>query len=61
MKREDLRKVEFRDLNGNLRNGFFHQWVLMKDDVIIGLVEDEKGFMHKVHALNIRFIKESEV
>ncbi len=61
MKREDLRKVEFRDLNGNLRNGFFHQWVLMKDDVIIGLVEDEKGFMRIIQTKHIRFIKESEV
>lgn len=59
MKREDLRKVEFKDLNGNLRNGFFHQWLVVNGEVVIGLVEDEKGFMHKV-SKSIRFIKESE-
>ena len=31
MKREDL------------RNGFFHQWLVVNGEVVIGLVEDEKG------------------
>lgn len=59
MKREDLRKVEFRDLNGSLRNGFFHQWLVVNGEIVIGLVEDEKGFMHKASKY-IRFIEERE-
>lgn len=56
MKRNDLRKVEFIDLNGKRRTVYFHQWVLKKDDVIVALVEDEDGCVGIIHLKNIRFI-----
>lgn len=56
MKRNDLRKVEFIDLNGKRRTVYFHKWVVANDGLIVGLVEDEDGGMHSVLLERIRFI-----
>lgn len=64
MKREDLRKVEVKKKNGEIVQGYFHQWVVAtngKDgDIkagIAAIVELEDGNVMVVGGKNIKFIK----
>lgn len=61
MKREDLRKVEFKNKHDEFVQGYFHQWVLVKSDYgfetyVKAIIEDEKGFVRLVSAAAIKFI-----
>jgi hypothetical protein len=52
MKKDDLRKVGY-SLNGMPLNGYFHQWIIKKDefgnDFAMGLIENsETGAVHEI-------------
>lgn len=57
------RDVEFRDLNGNLLKGMFHQWgsdVIEHADQIgqftVGICEDSNGKIHEIQPSKIKFV-----
>lgn len=63
MQREDLRTVEIKKSNGEIIQGYFHQWVISKhkkDKVIktyvVAITELEDGNIMTVAAGRIRFI-----
>lgn len=63
MKREDLRKVEIKKSNGEIIQGYFHQWVICKHKkdkaiktYVAAITELEDGNIMTVVAGRIRFI-----
>ena len=63
MKREDLRKVEVKKKNGEIVQGYFHQWVVAtqgKDgDIktgITAIVELEDGSVTIIKPSNIKIL-----
>ena len=63
MKREDLRKVEFKNENDEIVQGYFHQWAVATrghssniSPVMCAIVELEDGNVIVLYAKNIKFI-----
>ncbi|MEN8078215.1 hypothetical protein ABFP60_14710 [Clostridioides difficile] len=63
-KRDELRKVSFKNICGEKNKGFFHQWIIEKwgnsyggvSTYVYALIETESGKVLKVDYDDITFI-----